>query len=237
MTHQFPAPRPCAPRDTLQPTQSMQTALLIDGDNISADRAGQILRAISTLANGIPQPSVKRVFGGLQGLRNWQASHGFDLIYAGAKSKNAADIRMTMDAMEMAYSGSFDSFVLCSNDADFSLIAHWLRARGHKVIGLGLPTASDVFRSACTCFHMLKDIASAKPQIDPRIADAITALRLTRMDKPMLLATFGQTMNRQYHHRANDLPGRGWHAFLSNHGAPFQINKRDGKSYICLTTG
>ncbi|GAA3240415.1 NYN domain-containing protein [Dactylosporangium siamense] len=72
----------------------------------------------------------------------------------GASRKNAADIKMAVDAMELAFERDYIStFVLCTGDSDFTPLVHKLRGLNKRVIGVGvekstsalLPPACDEF--------------------------------------------------------------------------------------------
>ena len=72
----------------------------------------------------------------------------------GASRKNAADIKMAVDAMELAFERDYIStFVLCTGDSDFTPLVHKLRELNKRVIGVGvekstsalLPPACDEF--------------------------------------------------------------------------------------------
>jgi uncharacterized protein (TIGR00288 family) len=72
----------------------------------------------------------------------------------GGSRKNAADIKMAVDAMELAFEREYIStFVLCTGDSDFTPLVHKLRGLNKRVIGVGvekstsalLPPACDEF--------------------------------------------------------------------------------------------
>ncbi|MFI5937307.1 NYN domain-containing protein [Actinoplanes sp. NPDC051494] len=72
----------------------------------------------------------------------------------GASRKNAADIKMVVDALEIAFERDYIStFVLCTGDSDFTPLVHKLRELNKRVIGVGverstsalLPPACDEF--------------------------------------------------------------------------------------------
>ena len=81
---------------------------------------------------------------------------GVELIHVNSKrGKNAADIRIVLDAMELFYNGrdSFTHVLLASGDGDFTELVHRLRANGKTVIGLGISgTTADYLVSACDKF-------------------------------------------------------------------------------------
>src|SRR6266513_2659138 len=62
--------------------------------------------------------------------------------------KNSADIRLCVDAMDLAYSKDhIDTFVVVSGDSDFSPLVSKLKELGKHVIGLGMqPSTSDLLR-------------------------------------------------------------------------------------------
>lgn len=72
----------------------------------------------------------------------------------GASRKNAADIKMAVDALELAFEREYIStFVLCTGDSDFTPLVDKLRELNKRVIGVGveqstsalLPPACDEF--------------------------------------------------------------------------------------------
>ena len=72
----------------------------------------------------------------------------------GASRKNAADIKMAVDALELAFERDYIStFVFCTGDSDFTPLVHKLRELNKRVIGVGvenstsalLPPACDEF--------------------------------------------------------------------------------------------
>ncbi|HET6573165.1 MAG TPA: NYN domain-containing protein [Fimbriiglobus sp.] len=84
--------------------------------------------------------------------------------------KNSADIRMCVDAMDLAYSKEhIDTFVIVSGDSDFSPLVSKLKELGKHVIGLGLvDSTSDLLRDNCDEFLYYEDLdrAPAAPLAD-----------------------------------------------------------------------
>jgi uncharacterized LabA/DUF88 family protein len=72
----------------------------------------------------------------------------------GASRKNAADIKMVVDAIEMAFERDYIStFVMCTGDSDFSPLVHKLRELNKRVIGVGVENStSRLLPSACDEF-------------------------------------------------------------------------------------
>jgi uncharacterized protein (TIGR00288 family) len=72
----------------------------------------------------------------------------------GASRKNAADIKMVVDALEVAFERDYIStFVLCTGDSDFTPLVHKLRELNKRVIGVGVErTTSAMLPPACDEF-------------------------------------------------------------------------------------
>jgi uncharacterized protein (TIGR00288 family) len=72
----------------------------------------------------------------------------------GASRKNAADIKMVVDALEVAFERDYIStFVLCTGDSDFTPLVHKLRELNKRVIGVGVErTTSALLPPACDEF-------------------------------------------------------------------------------------
>jgi uncharacterized protein (TIGR00288 family) len=72
----------------------------------------------------------------------------------GASRKNAADIKMAVDALELAFERDYIStFVFCTGDSDFTPLVHKLRELNKRVIGVGLENStSALLPPACDEF-------------------------------------------------------------------------------------
>ena len=92
--------------------------------------------------------------------------------------KNSADIRLCVDAMDLAYSKDhIDTFVIVSGDSDFSPLVSKLKELGKHVIGLGLAEAtSDLLRDNCDEFIYYDDLGQTAttpmPGLDKQLPDA-----------------------------------------------------------------
>lgn len=74
--------------------------------------------------------------------------------------KNSADIRLAVDAMDMAYSKEhLDTFVIVSGDSDFSPLVSKLRENNKEVIGLGVKNSvSELLVDNCDEFIYYEDL-------------------------------------------------------------------------------
>src|SRR3954468_17135162 len=79
--------------------------------------------------------------------------------------KNSADIRLCVDAMDLAYSKDhIDTFVIVSGDSDFSPLVSKLKELGKHVIGLGMQdSTSELLRDNCDEFIYYEDLGKADP--------------------------------------------------------------------------
>src|SRR6516225_2631325 len=86
--------------------------------------------------------------------------------------KNSADIRLCVDAMDLAYSKDhIDTFVIVSGDSDFSPLVSKLKELGKHVIGLGMTeSTSDLLRDNCDEFIYYEDLRQ-----EPALAPALNA--------------------------------------------------------------
>jgi uncharacterized LabA/DUF88 family protein len=124
-------------------------ALLVDGENVSQSQATGIL----DLATRYGALTIRRVYGDMALLRDWEADHRFTSHHTGhGRGKNTADINLVIDAMDMAHSKRATVFVVVSSDGDFAPLATRLREEGLVVVGLGRSKASQSFKDACTEF-------------------------------------------------------------------------------------
>lgn len=141
-------------------------AVLIDADNASAKTIDDVFSAIAKLGH----VATKKIYGdwGQAGLSGWQEAilrHAIDPMqqFAYVKGKNATDIAMVIEAMDLLHSGEYDGFCLVSSDSDFASLAVRIRKGGIKVYGFGRKEAVISFRQACDEFFEVEKL-STKPQ-------------------------------------------------------------------------
>ncbi|MGY3438823.1 MULTISPECIES: NYN domain-containing protein [unclassified Marinovum] len=141
--------------------QTNLLAVLIDADNTSPKYTKAIFDEIATLG----EASVRRCYGDFssQQMAGWsrvQAEFGLVPHHQPANTvgKNASDIALVIDAMDLLHSGRFDGFVLVSSDSDFTRLASRIREQGLAVYGMGQRKTPDAFRKACKRFIFLENI-------------------------------------------------------------------------------
>jgi hypothetical protein len=136
-------------------------AVLIDADNVLARHAEAILKEISTIG----EPALRRVYGdwSSQQLAGWKsAARDLGLVMhqqsANTKGKNASDIGLVIDAMDILHQGKFDGFVLVSSDSDFTRLASRIREEGLDVVGIGEAKTPESLRKVCNRFILIENI-------------------------------------------------------------------------------
>lgn len=141
-------------------------ALLIDADNAPAAKIDFILSELA--AHGVV--NIRRAYGNWtkSDLNGWikvlhensiQPMQSFDLI----KGKNATDMALVIDAMDLLYTKNLNTFCLVSSDSDFTPLIQRLRADGKEVFGFGEEKTPVPFIAACTRFIYLEEPKPAKP--------------------------------------------------------------------------
>lgn len=92
----------------------------------------------------------------------------------GASRKNAADIKMVVDAIEMAFERDYIStFVMCTGDSDFSPLVHKLRELNKRVIGVGVEkSTSRLLPAACDEFLFYDRLEGVEVPDDDQAAPA-----------------------------------------------------------------
>ena len=143
----------------------MLLAVMIDADNIPARHAAAIMREITTYG----EAALRRVYGdwsspSLAGWKKEAADLGMVLMQetANTKGKNASDIGLVIDAMDILHTNRFGGYVLVSSDSDFTALARRLKENGGEVIGIGEEKAPPSLRNACNRFVFLENIVGAE---------------------------------------------------------------------------
>lgn len=136
-------------------------AVMIDADNVSSKHAAAMLREISEIGD----PALRRVYGdwsnsALSGWHEKIRELGMTARQQSANTtgKNASDIGLVIDAMDILHSDRFDGFVLVSSDSDFTQLASRLREDGKMVVGIGEAKTPLALRNVCNRFVLIENI-------------------------------------------------------------------------------
>jgi uncharacterized protein (TIGR00288 family) len=142
-------------------------ALLIDADNASHAGIDPVLTVLAELG----QVNIRRAYGNWAkpALAKWnQITHRYGLQpmqqFDLTKGKNATDMAMTIDAVDLLYRGKVDGFGIMSSDSDFTPLVTRLRQDGLLVYGFGSAQAPEAFKTACTRYIDVDQLISTSAQ-------------------------------------------------------------------------
>lgn len=190
--------------------RSPRLAVLIDADNASAKIVDGLFEEIAKIG----EASVRRIYGDFSNARSkgWAdvlSKHAIipQQQFAYTTGKNASDITLVIDAMDLLHSGRFDGFCLVSSDSDFTRLAARIREQGVDVFGFGEQKTPESFRQACRRFvyienllrgvENVQDAAPVAKPLEMSVATPILRKVIGQMDSEdgwVLLGTFGKQL-------------------------------------------
>jgi uncharacterized protein (TIGR00288 family) len=138
-------------------------ALFIDCDNISHKAIEGIINELSKY--GVV--NIRQAYGNWtkENLKNWEEKllefaikpiQQFDY----SRQKNATDMLMAIDAMDMLHTKQIDAFALATSDSDFTPLVMRIQAEGIKVFGFGEKKTPKPFIAACSQFIFTENLMS-----------------------------------------------------------------------------
>ncbi|HTE81512.1 MAG TPA: NYN domain-containing protein [Reyranella sp.] len=141
-------------------------AVLIDADNTSPRIVAGLFEEVAKFG----EASSRRIYGDFSSPRSkgWAdvlQKYAIDPYqqFAYTTGKNASDIALVIDAMDLLHSGRFDGFCLVSSDSDFTRLASRLREEGADVYGFGARKTPESFRQACRRFIYTENLVPEAP--------------------------------------------------------------------------
>jgi uncharacterized LabA/DUF88 family protein len=174
-------------------THDTSIALLIGADNSPAGKIEEILDELAKY--GVI--NIRRAFG------NWKSPHlkGWEEVlhdyaiqpmqqFAYTKGKDATDMAMIIDAMDLLYTKHLDGFCIVSSDSDFTPLVMRIRANGLKVFGFGEKKTPDPFVNACSKFLYLENLGEQAPE--ELVVEAKVSVASVEMPAPPAPVTAGQ---------------------------------------------
>ncbi len=138
-------------------------AVLIDAENAQLSVIDNLMEEIANLGSA----TVKRIYGDFKESRaaKWNdklLEHSIQPIHQlrNTRTKNASDIALVIDAMDLLHSGKIDGFCLVSSDSDFTGLARRIREDGLMVYGFGEEgkAAKTSFVPACDRFIYVENL-------------------------------------------------------------------------------
>jgi uncharacterized LabA/DUF88 family protein len=176
--------------------RSPRLAVLIDADNASAKIADGLFEEIAKIG----EASVRRIYGDFSSARSkaWTdvlSKHAIipQQQFAYTTGKNASDITLVIDAMDLLHSGRFDGFCLVSSDSDFTRLASRIREEGVDVYGFGEQKTPESFRQACRRFVYTENLLPISPTSTPDAASTTKSLQPPSAATPIIAKAIAQT--------------------------------------------
>ena len=156
-------------------TESRAIALLIDGDNVQRDLLGEILAEAARFG----RVTTRRIYGDFteQNMSGWKDTlntHAIQPIqqYRYTTGKNATDIALIIDAMDLLHGGTVQGFCIVSSDSDYTRLAMRIQEQGLFVMGVGREQTPKSLVNACEVFVYTENLA---PQTTPEPQKTSTA--------------------------------------------------------------
>ena len=156
-------------------TGEKRIALLIDADNAPASKIDVILAEVARHGAA----NVRRAYGNWKSphLKTWEATlHTYAIRpiqqFAYSSGKNASDMAMVIDAMDLLYARSVDAFAIVSSDADFTPLVMRILTDGVKVFGFGQKKTPEPFVNACSQFTYVEGLVQPSAQPDEPVLKA-----------------------------------------------------------------
>ncbi len=175
---------------------SQRLAVLIDADNTSSKIVDGLFEEIAKIG----EASVRRIYGDFSNsrLKPWADVLAKYAIlphqqFAYTTGKNASDIALVIDAMDLLHSGRFDGFCLVSSDSDFTRLAARIREQGVDVFGFGEHKTPESFKQACRGFIYTENLHSEVYSSGQEPASDVKPLQNPSSATPMIKKAIAQT--------------------------------------------
>lgn len=197
--------------------EKMQFAVLIDADNISSRYTATIFEEMEKYGFS----TYRRIYG------NWSRSNGWteEILleysimpvqqFSYTTGKNATDMAMVIDAMDILYKDKVQGFCLVTSDSDFTRLAMRLREENKFVVGMGESKTPLALTRACNKFIHLNLIADQNKENEitsassggeaeqnvtsiAEIKQVILGILNESGDKPVELGLVGNKLNEKF---------------------------------------
>src|SRR5437899_7636922 len=176
-------------------SRTRRLAILIDADNTSPRIAAGLFEEVAKFG----EASVRRIYGDFSStrLKSWAdilQKYAIDPYqqFAYTKGKNASDIALVIDAMDLLHSGRFEGFCLVSSDSDFTRLASRMREQGADVYGFGAQKTPESFRQACRRFIYTENLLPAAATSSPETPSRSVSLQPPSAAIPILNKAISQ---------------------------------------------
>lgn len=224
-------------------------ALLIDGENISASLFDRIWKAARKRADDL---AVRRVYGDATRLNGWASVPGLRVVHAG-QGKNATDMLLCIEALDLVHRGVVEGVILATSDRDFSHLALHLRERGVPAHGIVEEKAPETFRYTFRSFEVLTTEPRVAPQtrqapgLPPSLArpvapaaPAATPLDveiqrlITENGGRVLMSKLNTSLRGMKDFRISQTPEKTWWAYLQARPQLYRCDPRGAEAQVRL---
>lgn len=147
--------------------EKRQFAVLIDSDNVSAKYAQIIFDELDKYGYA----PCRRIYGNWSKGSDWteQKLLEYSIMpiqqFDYTTGKNATDMAMVIDAMDLLYKDKVDGFCLVTSDSDFTRLAIRLREEQKYVLGMGESKTPQALKKACNKFVLLNLVGEAEKEL------------------------------------------------------------------------
>lgn len=167
---------------------NLDLVILIDAENVPA----RYYRTLRLLTDKLGRATTCRAFGDFTApaMADWLKLAKAEAIEVVTQipslhGKNAADIQITVHAMDVLHACAADAICLVSGDGDFAALVHRLKAARMKVFGFGASNSAASLKKLCDTFSRL-DEEDEKTSSAPQVA----------VSGNQVVATLGKVIDR-----------------------------------------
>jgi hypothetical protein len=169
-------------------------AVLIDAEN----SAQAIVEPLLARVEALGEPVLRRAYGDWSSasMNGWAKTLCKNAVvpiqqFSPVVGKNAADIALIIDAMDLLHGGGIDGFVIASSDSDYSRLVTRLREAGKLVYGAGRALTPKALVHSCTEFFYVEDLARKPVEVVVQAAPAPAAEEKRDIAEAFALITQG----------------------------------------------
>jgi hypothetical protein len=225
---------------------SSPVAVLVDGENIRADFAVQILNAATRHGT----PTIRRIYQDAAKQNGWSDMPGWKLVHSGT-GKNATDMLLCIEAVDLALIQGITQVVIVSSDGDFSHLATYLREHGTEVIGIGEIKTPRKFSKACSEFinltlsaapsdpvplHAPKPAPKPEPQLSKDDLKIVAVIKQFSDDQGRLrIGELGNRISKEHGIQIKSLSAKNWSTYLKNHPQIYTVTGKGATLSVQLT--
>jgi hypothetical protein len=199
------------------------------------------------------QVNIRRAYGNWAkpALAKWnQITHRYGLQpmqqFDLTKGKNATDMAMTIDAVDLLYRGKVDGFGIMSSDSDFTPLVTRLRQDGLLVYGFGSAKAPQAFQTACTRYIDVDQLirtdaaeedqpAAETPKVDRELIELLgAAWKAAKRDEDgfALLQEVGQIAGNRSSFDVRNYGYKRLSDLMRATGDSFKLERRENRLWV-----